>query len=307
MTLGAPGPAPAHDVSAPAPESQPRRKPRSRLLLLAVALAVALSFLGGWAFLWEPGQLEVREVELALPGWPAGHAPLRVALLADLHTGSPWQGLDMLAEIVTTTNDLQPDLVLLAGDFVIHGVIGGEFVPPEESALLLGELRAPLGVFAVLGNHDHWLGLERMQAALTAGCVPLLEDAALRIARPGGAGDFWLVGLSDYWEGACDVTGALAQVTDAAPALAFMHNLDLFAELPDRFALVMAGHTHGGQVALPFVGRPVVPSIFGQRYAEGHIVEQGRHLYVTSGLGTSIVPVRFRVPPEIVVLTLRAE
>ncbi len=283
-----------------------RRKPRSRLFLLFLALVAALTFLGGWAFIWEPGQLVVREQELALPGWPVGHAPLRVALLADLHTGSPQQGLAMLREIVATTNALQADLVLLAGDFVIHEVMLGGFVPPEESALLLGELRAPLGVFAVLGNHDHWLGEERMEAAMTQGCVPLLEDAALRIARPDGAGDFWLVGFSDYWEGACDVKGALAQVTDAAPALAFMHNPDLFAELPDRFALVMAGHTHGGQVLLPFVGRPVVPSLYGERYAIGHVVERGRHLFVTSGLGTSILPVRFRVPPEIVLLTLRA-
>jgi predicted MPP superfamily phosphohydrolase len=102
------------------------------------------------------------------------------------------------------------------------------------------------------------------------------------------------------------VDGALAQLTDDAPALAFMHNPDLFPRLSDRYALVLAGHTHGGQVALPVLGRPIVPSRYGERYAAGHVVEHGRHLYVTTGLGTSILPVRFRVPPEIALLSVRA-
>ena len=280
---------------------------RRRRLALIVLLGAAatLLLLGAQAFVVEPSSLEVHRDTLALPGWPATHAPLNVALLADLHTGAPWQGLDELRRIVDTTNALRPDLVLLLGDYVIHGVIGGAFVPPEESAPLLGRLVAPLGVFAVLGNHDHWFDADRMRAALESAGITVLEDRARRIERPGG--DFWLVGLKDYWEDDRDLPGAIAPLTDELPALAFTHNPDMFATLPGRFALVLAGHTHGGQVDLPLLGRPIVPSHYGQRYASGHIVEQGRHLFVTTGIGTSILPVRFGVPPEIVLLTLRSE
>jgi predicted MPP superfamily phosphohydrolase len=279
---------------------------RRRLALIVLVGAVAaLLLLGAQALVVEPSSLEVHRVTLALPGWPATHAPLSVALLADLHTGAPWQGLDELARIVATTNSLRPDLVLLLGDYVIHGVIGGHFVPPEQSAPLLGRLVAPLGVYAVLGNHDHWFDGPRVRAALESAGIVVLEDRARRIERPGG--DFWLVGLKDYWEDDRDLAGAIAPLTDGLPALAFTHNPDVFSTLPGRFALVLAGHTHGGQVDLPLVGRPIVPSHFGQRYASGHIVEDGRHLFVTTGIGTSILPVRFRVPPEIVLLELRAE
>jgi predicted MPP superfamily phosphohydrolase len=280
------------------------RRRRLALLLLLGAAAV-LQLLGARAFVVEPSSLEVHRETLPLPGWPATHQPLSVALLADLHTGAPWQGLDELQRIVDTTNALRPDLVLLLGDYVIHGVLGGRFVPPEESAPILGRLVAPLGVHAVLGTHDHWFDAGRVRAALESAGITVLEDRARRIERPGG--DFWLVGLKDYWEDERDLPGAIAPLTDELPALAFTHNPDMFATLPGRFALVVAGHTHGGQVDLPLLGRPIVPSHFGQRYASGHIVEQGRHLFVTTGIGTSILPVRFGVPPEIVLLTLRAE
>jgi predicted MPP superfamily phosphohydrolase len=96
-------------------------------------------------------------------------------------------------------------------------------------------------------------------------------------------------------------------VSDDAPVIVFMHNPDLFPEIPARVTLTLAAHTHGGQVRLPFVGRPIVPSIYGQRYAAGHVVEDGRHLFVTTGLGTSIIPVRFLVPPVVDILELRPE
>ena len=279
---------------------------RRRLLLLLAAGALVLGLLvGAQGLVIEPASLEVHRSTLALPGWPARHAPLSVALLGDLHTGAPWQGVDELARVVETTNALRPDLVLLLGDYVIHGVVGGRFVPPEESAPVLGRLQAPLGVFAVLGNHDHWFDAARVRAALESAGVVVLEDQARRVEREGGA--FWLLGLKDWWESERDLPGALAQVTDTLPILAFTHNPDVFATLPDRFALVIAGHTHGGQVALPLLGRPIVPSRYGERYAVGHVVEQGRHLFVTTGIGTSIVPVRLGVPPEIALLELRGD
>lgn len=258
----------------------------------------------GWSFVVEPASLRNEDHAIAIPSWPAGCEGLRIAVLADLHVGSPWNGPDKLDRVIALTQHAQPDLVLLAGDFVIHGVRGGTFTPPEPIAAALGQLEAPLGVFAVLGNHDWWFDAPRVRAALESNGIPVLEDAATRIH--GSACDFWLVGISDYWEGRHDVPGALAQVTDEAPVLAFTHNPDIFPDVPARVNLTIAGHTHGGQVYLPLIGRPIVPSRYGQRYAIGHVVEQGRHLFVSSGLGTSIIPVRFLVPPEVSVLTLRS-
>jgi predicted MPP superfamily phosphohydrolase len=266
----------------------------------AIAVAVPLA----WGFAIEPASLRNEDYALAIPGWPADCDGLRIAVLADLHVGSPWNGLDKLNEIVALTLRAEPDLVLLAGDYVIHGVRGGRFTPPEQTAAALGRLEAPLGVWAVLGNHDWWLDAPRVRAALESHGIPVLEDAATQVH--GDACDFWLVGIGDYWEGKHDVPAALANVEGSAPVLVFTHNPDIFPDIPARVNLTIAGHTHGGQVYIPFIGRPVVPSRYGQRYAIGHVVEQGRHLFVSSGIGTSIIPVRFLVPPEVSLLTIRS-
>src|SRR5258705_13852843 len=120
------------------------------------AIAFVAGGLGLWTFCIEPASLSVVEHRLEADDWPPALAGLRIAVLADLHVGSPWNGLDKLARIVAETNAAGPDVVLLAGDYVIKGVIGGSFVTPEEIASRLRELRAPLGVYAVLGNHDWW-------------------------------------------------------------------------------------------------------------------------------------------------------
>jgi hypothetical protein len=130
----------------------------------------------------------------------------------------------------------------------------------------------------------------------------VLENDAAMIERDGAA--IWIAGIGDKWEGKPDIASALAKVNNGAPIIALTHNPDIFPSIPARVALTIAGHTHGGQVALPIIGRPIVPSVFGQRYAAGHIVEGSKHLFVSSGIGTSILPVRFRVPPEIPLLTI---
>jgi predicted MPP superfamily phosphohydrolase len=272
-----------------------------RWLLAASVLPVALWI---WAFAIEPASLRTREYEIRTPRWAPACDGLRVAVLADLHVGSPWNGRERLAEIAAETNGAQPDLVLLAGDYVIQGVRGGRFVPPEAIAETLRAIAAPLGVWAVLGNHDWWLDGPRVRAAVEGAGIRVLEDASAEVVH--GECRFWLAGFGDFWESRHDVGAALARTDDARPILAFTHNPDLFPEVPDRVSLTIAGHTHGGQVYIPFVGRPIVPSQYGERFAIGHVVESGRHLFVSPGIGTSIVPVRFLVPPEISVLVLRA-
>jgi len=222
-------------------------------------------------------------------------------VLTDLHVGSPFNGLDKLRDVVARTNEARPDLVCILGDLVINGVKGGSFVTPEDIARELGRLQAPAGVFAVLGNHDAWFNATRVEQALVNARIEVLQDRAVRL--PPAFGGIWVAGVSDFWTGRHDVNGALSGITDTtSPLVVITHNPDVFPEIPARGSLTIAGHTHGGQVRLPFIGPLVVPSRYGQRFAGGHIVENGRHLYVATGIGTSILPFRLGVPPAINVL-----
>jgi predicted MPP superfamily phosphohydrolase len=270
-----------------------------KLAILSTALILLAAL---WAFWLEPASLRNESHLLKLASWPIGCDGIRIAVLADLHTGSPFNGLSKLEKIVALTLAAKPDLVLLAGDYVIHGVLGGQFTPPEEIARRLAPLAAPLGVYAVLGNHDWWFNAARVRNALASVGIPVLEDKSTVVERSNCR--FWLVGISDFEEGAHDLKTALEGVPASAPVVAFTHNPDVFPQIPPSVLLTIAGHTHGGQVHIPGVGRPIVPSRYGQRFAVGHVVEEGRHLFVSAGLGTSILPVRFLVPPEISVIQL---
>ncbi|HJQ35022.1 MAG TPA: metallophosphoesterase [Pyrinomonadaceae bacterium] len=288
---------------------------KSKKKVVAAVLLLLFASLAAWAFWLEPTSVTVTRVSLRVPRWHAEHRELKLAVLTDLHVGSPHVGLDKLARVVERTNDERPDVVLLLGDFVVGGqkdeggehggVLGGTFVEPEPIAEELKRLRAPLGVFAVLGNHDCWFDCGRVARALESAGVRVLENSAARVETGGRA--FWLAGVADLWTQRPDIAAALRQVEGEDPVLLLTHNPDIFPGVPARVSLTLAGHTHGGQVNFPLVGRPVVPSRFGQRYAMGHVVEGGRHLFVSGGVGTSIIPVRFRVPPEIVILNLEPE
>jgi predicted MPP superfamily phosphohydrolase len=267
-----------------------------RIRIVAIALLVAPFLVAMWAFGIEPGILVVRHVRMELPGWKSD---LRIAVLSDLHVGSPHVGLDKLRTIVEKTNAENPELIVLLGDFVVGGPGGRRavnFVEPEHIAQELKALRAPLGVFAVLGNHDWWYDGERVGKALTEAGIPVLENRAVHV------GNIWLGGIADFWTREPDVAGTLRQMTTDDPAVLMTHNPDIFPDVPARVSLLLAAHTHGGQVRLPIIGTIITTSRLG--YNAGEYVERGRHLFVTTGIGTSIVPVRFGVPPEIVILTL---
>jgi hypothetical protein len=278
------------------------RKILRRGLLLFVAILLALFAWAGW---WEPSSLVVVEQTLAVHPWHHEHAGLKIAVMSDLHVGAPYRDLTQLKAVVSKTNTQKPDLIIILGDFVIEGVLGGRFVPPEPIARELSELKAPLGVVAVLGNHDWWFDGERVRRALTAEGIKVLISQTQRITFNGQS--FWLMGLDDLWTRGDHLKSTLAGITDNEPVIVLSHNPDIFPEMTSRVTLTLAGHTHGGQVNLPLIGRPVVPSKFGQRFAYGLIEESGKKLFVTGGIGTSIVPLRFRVKPEIVILTLIPE
>lgn len=277
----------------------------SKVRLFVLCSSLGVLSLGLWAFWLEPASLYNEEQEIRMAGWRQSCDRLRVAVLADLHVGSPFNGVDKLEQIVDLTLRAKPDLILLAGDYVIHNIVGGSYVEPEAIGKGLRRLAASLGVFAVLGNHDNWADANQIATVLEANGIKVLSDDSLPLSLRECR--FWLAGLSDLWTGERNYAAALAKIPPGQAAVAFTHNPDVFTQLPARITLMIAGHTHGGQVRLPLLGRLVVPSEYGERYAIGHVVENGRHLFVSPGLGTSILPVRFLVPPKVSVLTLRAE
>ncbi|MCB9960343.1 MAG: metallophosphoesterase [Rhodospirillaceae bacterium] len=281
---------------------------RRRVLVGMGAGAAAAFGLGGYALAVEPYlRLVVTPYDLPLAGWSG--PPLTIAALADLHICEPYMTADRVAEIVAATDRLGADLVVLLGDFA-RGIarFGAEDVAVDAWAAALAGLSAPLGVYAVLGNHDWWSGPDVVRAGLRAAGIVLLENAAVKLEARGHR--LWLAGLGDQWafgsqRGVDDLPGTLAQVRDGDPVVLLVHEPDIFPRVPPRVAVTLAGHTHGGQVRIPFYGPVVVPSRFGARFAYGHIVEGGRPLIVSGGLGMTGLPIRFGVPPEIVLVTLR--
>jgi uncharacterized protein len=292
-------------------------------------VAVAGGFgCGGYA-LAEPFGTGITFYRLSPPGWPSG-LPLKLAVIADVHACDPWMSLDRIRSIVGHTNAVAPDCVLLLGDYVAGRGMRRYSDPIKHKAWAseLGRLSAPHGVHAVLGNHDWWddievqrsgRGLPRAGRALQDVGITVHENTCARLSKNGQA--FWVAGLGDQWAfhtkagkrhwrapddyGIDDLPGTLAKMRDDAPIILMAHEPDIFPQVPDRVALTVSGHTHGGQVRVLGYA-PIVPSRFGDRYVYGHVVEQGRHLVVSGGLGCSGVPVRFGCPPEIVVIELSA-
>ncbi|MFO1136273.1 MAG: metallophosphoesterase [Rhodoblastus sp.] len=294
---------------------------RRTLLRLAAGALVAGAGVAGYGLVGEP-LFGLRRTRYALtpPGWPGGFK-LRLAIIADLHACDPWMRGDRVADIVARTNDLGADCILLLGDYIATHRFQTP-LPLAEWTRELGRLRAPLGVHAVLGNHDWWNdvaamkrgdGLPVVGLALQDAGLRLYQNAALRLEKDGRP--FWIAGLGDQiafvpergWRspryGIDDLPATLAQATDAAPLILMAHEPDIFPKVPGRVALTVSGHTHGGQLNL-FGWRPVVPSRYGQRYAYGHMIEDDRHLVVSAGLGASVVPMRIGAPPEIVTIDL---
>ena len=283
---------------------------RRHFLTGAAGVIGGSTLVAGYAGAVEPGlRLAVTEYNLMPPGWPRDF-PLKIAVIADPHAAEPYMGAARIEEIVATTNKLTPDLVVLLGDYEATHPFVTRPVARKTWAQLWAQCRAPLGVRAILGNHDWWFNHSPIRGALEAAGIPVMENDAIRLNHNGRP--FWLLGLGDqlahirgngHFEGVDDLPGTLAKVTDKAPVLLLAHEPDIFVEVPERVSVTLAGHTHGGQIRL-FGYSPVVPSRFGNRFAYGHVIERDRHMIVSGGLGCSFAPVRLGVPPEIVLVRL---
>jgi uncharacterized protein len=279
---------------------------RRQFLTLGASTAGFVALGAADALALEPGLgLAVKEWKVAHPDWPSSARPLRIGVIADIHAVEPWMPAKRVGAIAARMNSLAPDLIVLLGDYVnaLRLPFHSALVPVPEWTAALKDLHAPLGVYAVLGNHDCLYGQEHaIRHNFEKAGIHLLENSAIKVGTDRNR--FWLAGLGDQIAGMDDLHGTLRQIRDTSPAILLSHEPYIFKRVPDRVALTLAGHTHGGQVYVPFVGRPAVPLEYA-RYAYGHIKERGRQMIVSSGLGLSGYPVRFLVPPEIAIVTLQ--
>jgi predicted MPP superfamily phosphohydrolase len=264
-------------------------------------------------------RLRVARYEITPPQWPAAF-PLRIAVIADLHACDPWMSLARIEAIVARTNALKPDVTVMLGDYVAGHHHVTRKIPAGEWAPVLGGLKAPLGVHAILGNHDWWddrtaqrdgHGPTIARRALEAAGIPVYENDARRLSK--GGRPFWLAGLGDQLAyvparrfrpvrriGVDDLAATMAKITDDAPVILLAHEPDVAVRVPARVALQLSGHTHGGQVRL-LGWSPVTPS--GKRLVYGH-ARINCDVVISGGLGCSIMPFRLGMPPEITLVTL---
>ena len=283
-------------------------------------VGLGIAALSSYAILIEPLlRQRTTQYDLKLRNWTPG-LDLSIAVIADLHASEPWMSVRRIESIVEQTNKLNADLIVLLGDYSAGHRFVMERVHSDAWSKPLAQLKAPLGVHAILGNHDWWddKGVQAIRRgppygrpALERVGIPVYENDAVRLTKNGRP--FWLAGLGDqlaFWPtrrhypgqrvGIDDLTATLRKTKEGEPVILLAHEPDILPRVPERVALVLSGHTHGGQVRL-FGWSPIVPSRYGNRFAYGHVREQC-DLIVSGGLGCSIVPVRLGVPPEIVLV-----
>ena len=272
-----------------------------------VALGAAAGF--GYSLCFEPRWVSVARRYFPVRGLPPSLVGLKVAQLTDIHLG-PWISLGFVEEVIRKTNQLDPDLILLTGDYVHQSA---RYIAPVVNALK--ELKARIGIVGVLGNHDWWESAKLVRSAFERVGLPLIDNARLflspdrKLVGESSEG-LCIAGVGDLWEDHCLYEKALGGVPEAMPRLLLSHNPDVAEEpgLVDggyRVDLMLSGHTHGGQIWLPGLGTPVVPSRFGQKYAHGLVQGPVCPVLISSGIGMTVLPLRFGVAPEIVVIELR--
>jgi uncharacterized protein len=284
------------DRVADAPRRGHFRKVRVWLALAALIL-LALA-----AKAWRDTMADpvVRHAEIILPRLPAGTAPIRVALMADIHVAGPDMPPSRLTRIVERVNALRPDLVLIAGDFVSDKRTATRHYSSAQAVVPLAKLRPRLATVAVPGNHDHWRDAGGLRRELERRNVVVLANTAHRF------GPLVLGGLDDDFTGHADLPATLrAMAALGGGASVLSHSPDPFPGLPRGAGLMLAGHTHCGQVRYPWGGSPATMSRYGQRYACDMVRENGNVLVTTAGLGTSVLPFRFGTRPEIWLIGLR--
>lgn len=251
---------------------------------------------GAYSALIEPHWLAIEKVTLPLRRLPPEFDGFTLAQISDVHRG-PYVDDAMIQAAVEAVNQLRPDAVMLTGDFVTR-----DAALADPCAQALGALQARSGVYAILGNHDHWTDADEIERALTAQALTVLRNNAVAIERDGAR--LWIVGVDDVWERHADLEQALRLVPADQVTILLAHEPD-YADFAAQHPIdvQLSGHSHGGQVRLPILGTPILPYL-GRKYPRGLYQLGALQLYTNRGLGMVSPPVRFNCPPEITLLTL---
>lgn len=247
------------------------------------------------------GDPEVRRASIALRGMAPGAPPVTAALISDIHVAGPDMSPERLARIVAEINVLRPDIVLIAGDLVSEKILSTHTYTAAEIVAPLAALDAPLGVVMVPGNHDHWFDWPALEAELRARGIHVLQNEAAQI------GPLVIGGVDDAYTRRDDLPPVLAQMRELQGGrLILTHSPDVFPQVPGEVSLVLAGHTHCGQIAYPWGGSPATLSRYGDRFACGLRREGSRTVITASGLGTSLAPMRLFTQADIWLVELTA-
>lgn len=277
-----------------------------RLLKIAALDFTLLALAGGgYGFLIEPEQFKVETVSLKLPRLSRGFSGLRVAQISDIHMGG-WMNSERLQKVVDLVIAQKPDLLLITGDFLIGDhPLGFSQQAVEDLIATLSPLAASLPTFAVLGNHDYWADAETVRNILSSCSIRDLSNAVFTLKREGES--MHLCGVDDVWAGDVRLEEVIAQLSDDSAAILMAHEPD-FADTSaatGRFDLQVSGHTHGGQVALPMIGTPILPYL-GKKYPSG-LYQVGNMLqYTNRGVGMTRLTIRINCPPEITIFVLES-
>ncbi len=295
------------------------KKLHKRILLVIATIGLFFASIGAYSYFIEPNRLVIHREDLRISHWNTNLNGFKIVAISDLHGGSNNVTEEKIRTVVSQANEQNADIIVLLGDYVSQQHFNRDQLKMPISTIAdnLKGLKAKYGVFAVLGNHDGYYGDEKVAAELRRVGYKVLDGDVASIEKDGQK--LRILGLKDHqhirsWQDFSDDAKKILEENESSGDVILLeHSPDILPIITGEMSiskdlkLILAGHTHGGQVWLPLIGSPVIPSSYGQKYAFGHIKENDVDMFVTTGIGTSILPFRFLVPPEIAVLTIYAE